>query len=159
MNRRGRARADRRAQAYGMAQALVWFAMMLPVFLGIAGLAIDGAIVLAVRRDLQSAADGAVRAGATRVDLEMVRSSGGDTIQLDPQRARAATHAYLDERLPPTWRWGSGVERRVEVSPRRVMVTLDATVQTAFMRAFRHDTVPVSATASADVRYGIERGR
>jgi uncharacterized membrane protein len=51
-----------------VAQALIWFTLMLPLFVSMAGLAIDGGVLLASRRQLQSVADGAARAGATRLD-------------------------------------------------------------------------------------------
>ena len=43
------------------AQALVWLTLALPLFVSIAGLAIDGGVLLASRRQLQSVADGAAR--------------------------------------------------------------------------------------------------
>src|SRR5258707_14783531 len=83
------------------AQALVWFTLALPMFVSIAGLAIDGGVLLASRRQLQSVADGAARAGATRLDLERLRSSGGADVQLDQALALEAASIYLDERLAP----------------------------------------------------------
>src|SRR5258707_15485593 len=82
------------------AQALVWFTLALPMFVSIAGLAIDGGVLLASRRQLQSVADGAARAGATRLDLERLRSSGGADVQLDQALALEAASTYVDERLP-----------------------------------------------------------
>src|ERR1700730_12299630 len=87
------------------AQALVWFTLALPLFLSIAGLAIDGGVLLASRRQVQSVADGAARAGATRLDVDRLRSSGGTDVALDATRARAATWSYLDERLARELDW------------------------------------------------------
>src|SRR5256885_6317416 len=81
------------------AQALVWFTVALPLFLSITGLAIDGGVLLASRRQLQSVADGAARAGATRLDLDRLRSSAGAEVQLNQALAREAASIYLDERL------------------------------------------------------------
>src|SRR5205807_6584984 len=87
------------------AQALVWLTLALPLFVSIAGLAIDGGVLLASRRQLQSVADGAARAGATRLDLERLRASGGADVQLDQPLARQAASTYLDERLARELAW------------------------------------------------------
>ena len=55
------------------AQALLWMTVAIPLFLTMGGLAIDGGAVLDSRRDLQSLADGAARAGATRLDMDRLR--------------------------------------------------------------------------------------
>src|SRR5256885_11263163 len=81
------------------AQALVWFTLALPMFISIAGLAVDGGVLLASRRQLQSVADGAARAGATRLDLERLRASGGAEVQLDQRLAAAAARSYVEERI------------------------------------------------------------
>src|SRR5438067_11874096 len=77
------------------AQALVWLTLALPLFVSIAGLAIDGGVLLASRRQLQSVADGAARAAATRLDLDRLRSSGGADVQLEHALALEAAAAYL----------------------------------------------------------------
>src|SRR5439155_24331327 len=87
------------------AQALVWLTLALPLFVSIAGLAIDGGVLLASRRQLQSVADGAARAGATRLDLERLRASGGADIQLDAALALEAASTYLDDRLERELAW------------------------------------------------------
>src|SRR5882672_3617798 len=88
-----------------VAQALVWLTLALPMFVSIAGLAIDGGVLLASRRQLQSVADGAARAGATRLDLDLLRASGGAEVKLDPALARDATWSYLNERLARELDW------------------------------------------------------
>ena len=49
-------------------QAIVWAAVMLPLFLAVVGLAIDGGVVFAARRELQNVADAGARPGAMQVD-------------------------------------------------------------------------------------------
>jgi hypothetical protein len=137
------------------AQALIWFTLALPLFVSMAGLAVDGAMLLATRRQLQSVADGAARAGATRVDLDRLRGSGGADVQLDPASAYAAAHAYLDERLPRELGWDVAPELEIDVAPRRVRVLVQGVLHTAFLRIVHLDSVPVAASASADVRFGI----
>ncbi|HLZ27854.1 MAG TPA: pilus assembly protein TadG-related protein [Chloroflexota bacterium] len=140
------------------AQALVWFTLALPLFISIAGLAIDGGVLLASRRQLQSVADGAARAGATRLDLDRLRGSGGTDVQLDPTLARDATRSYLAERLARELDWQVLPTTRIDVATRRVRVTLQGAVHTAFLRVVHIDSVPVQASAFADVQYGIHAG-
>lgn len=137
------------------AQALVFFAAALPIFVAMAGLAIDGALLLTARRELQSAVDGAARAGATRLDMELLRGSGGGDVQLDPVRARAATLQYIDEALDRRLAWDTAPVTRVEVSRLRVRAAVDGSLRTAFLRIVGIDQVPVGASAVADVQYGV----
>ena len=139
-----------------LAQALIWFALVMPVFVSIAGLAIDGGVLLMSRRELQSAADGAARAGATRLDMQRLRDSAGTDVQLDQPLAATTAQAYLNEvfatsrltlQQPP--------RAQVDVGARRVHVLVHASVQTAFLRIVHIDTAPLEADAYADVQFGI----
>jgi uncharacterized membrane protein len=141
------------------AQVVLWFTVAVPLFVAITGLAIDGGVLLNSRRQLQSVADGAARAGATRLDMGRLRASGGTDVQLDEATAQQAAHAYVDDALggdPP------GVQGRpqttVDIGQRRVHVWIHATLGTAFLRIVRIDTVPVDASAFADVQFGIHDG-
>lgn len=64
--------------------------------LAVAGLVIDGGVLFAARRDLQSVADGAARSGAMAIDEQTLRSSGGNRIYLNPGEAEVAVTDYLD---------------------------------------------------------------
>jgi len=123
------------------AQALVWLTLALPLFVSIAGLAIDGGVLLASRRQLQSVADGAARAGATRLDLERLRASGGADIQLDAALALEAASTYLDDRLERELAWQVSPPTHVDVGPRRVQVLVQGTLHTAFLRVVGLDSV------------------
>jgi hypothetical protein len=57
-------------------QILVWFALMLVVLVGFAGLVIDGAYYFKQRQELQAIADGAALAGAMQLNYGML---GGPT--------------------------------------------------------------------------------
>ena len=137
------------------AQALIWLTVALPLFVSMAGLAVDGAILLATRRQLQSVADGAARAGATRVDLARLRASGGADLQLDRPSAAATAQAYLDEQLPRELGWDVAPTAQIDVAPRRVHVVVQGALHTAFLRIVHVDRVPVDATAFADLQIGI----
>ena len=141
------------------AQAILWLTLLAPVFVAIAGLAIDGGVLLTSHRQLQSFADGAARAGATRLDTRRLRSSGGADVQLDPTLAAEAARVYLRDALVDTRvAWQAPPDSQVEVSSRRVHVVIRAHVQTAFLRIVRVDEAPVEASAFADVQFGIHDG-
>jgi Flp pilus assembly protein TadG len=140
------------------AQALVWLTLALPLFVSIGGLAIDGGVLLASRRQLQSVADGAARAGATRLDLDRLRGSGGADVQLDQALAREAASTYLDERLARELAWPASPKTYVDVGTRRVHVLIQGTLHTAFLRVVHIDNVAVEASAFADLQYGIRAG-
>lgn len=141
------------------AQALLWLTLAIPLFVSVAGLAIDGGLLLDSRRDLQSIADGAARAGATRLDTDRLRASGGADVELEPGLARQAARQYMDQSLLHTVHaWDAQPESEIEVGARRVHVLMHATIQTAFLRIVFIDSVPVEASAFADVQFGIHNG-
>jgi hypothetical protein len=107
---------------------------------------------------LQSVADGAARAGATRLDQDRLRSSGGADVELDRTQALAETQAYLADRLPRELTWQTAPATHVDVSLRRVHVAIAGSVPTAFLRVVHIDSAPVAASADADVEYGIRAG-
>ena len=130
-------------------QAIVWVAVMLPLFLSVVGLAIDGGIVFDARRELQNVADSAARAGAMQIDQETYRATSGETVVLDQPAARQVADEYAA---------GQGVGiATIAVEPQRVVVTVSRDVPTSFLRLVGIATVRVSATAPAEVRYGIDR--
>src|ERR1700687_4836155 len=109
------------------AQALLWLTLPLPLFISIAGLAIDGGVLLASRRQLQSVADGAARAGATRLDLDRLRDSGGTDLRLDQGPGLQAATSYLDVRLARELAWPAAPNAQVDVGTRRVHVLIQGT--------------------------------
>ena len=132
---------------------------MLPLFVSLAGLVIDGGVLLYSHRQLQSLADGAARAGATRLDQGRLRDSGGTDIQLDGPTAADAARTYVSEALTRSIRvWQQPPATLVNASPRRVEVIIRAIVNTAFLRVVHIDGVPVEVRANANVQYGIHNG-
>ena len=129
-------------------QVLIWVALMLPLFLSIIGLAIDGGIAFAERRELQNDADGAARAGAMQIDQEVYRSSGGATVVLDENAAHAAATTYLESQ-------GIKSTATIDVQPGRIDVRLTRTMPTAFVRLVGISTMQMTATAEARPRHGI----
>jgi uncharacterized membrane protein len=141
------------------AQALVWLTLALPLFVSLAGLAIDGGVLLDERRQLQSVVDGAARAGATQLDVPRLRATGGADVQLDARLAAQTARTYIDQALAADARgWQTAPNTRVDVSQRRVQVQVHVGLPTAFLRIVAVTTIPVDASAYADVQYGIHDG-
>lgn len=140
------------------AQALVWFTVTLPLLLALGGLAIDGGVLLSSRRELQSVADGAARAGATRLDRQRLRVSGGGDVQLDQALAVATARDYVAASVGQNLGWQAPPSTQIDVSSRRVHVVVQASVGTAFLRIVHIDQVPLAASAFADVQFGIRDG-
>ena len=132
-------------------QAVAWTAVMLPLFLAIVGLAADGGLVFSARREIQNVADSAARAGAQQIDVRVYRESRGHTVVLDESAARRVAAEHVA-------RQGSDLQARIEVDPSRVRVEASRDARTSFLRLVGIGTVRVRATATAEVRHGIERG-
>ena len=133
------------------AQALAWVAVMVPLFLATVGLAIDGGIVFAARREAQNAADAAARAGAMQVNLARYRATAGTWVELDPAQAAAAARAYL---AMQGW-----ADASVTATVQAVGVTTRRDVPLGFLNLVGISSVPVSATARAAPYFGISEGR
>lgn len=130
-------------------QALVWVAVMLPLFLSIIGLSIDAGTVFDARRELQNVADSAARAGAMQIDQNAYRTSSGAKVVLDPAIARQAADEYVSSR-------GAGFAATIDVGTGGVVVRVSQNVPTSFLRLVGIGTVRISATAPAAPRFGIQ---
>jgi len=132
-------------------QAIVWTAVMLPLFIAIVGLAADGGLVFSARRELQNLADSSARAGAQQIDVLAYRESRGRTVVLDEHSARqvAADQARSQGRDLDVW---------IDVEPSRTRVEVSRDVPTSFLRIVGIQTVRIGAAATAEVRHGIESG-
>jgi Flp pilus assembly protein TadG len=131
-------------------QALVYVAVMLPLFLAIVGLAVDGGVVWGARRELQNVADTAARAGAMQIDVVAYRQSAGELIVLDPTSARETAASYLAGT--------PGLSAQIQADQRRVVVAVRREVRLSFLRIVGLQTVQIGAVAPAEVRFGIEQG-
>jgi len=144
--------SQRRAPSGGTStqsgQAIIWVAVMLPFFLSVIGLAMDGGVVFSARREIQNVADAAARAGAMQVDQATLRATGNTTIVLDANRARQAAADEVAFQ-------GRGVSAQIGVEPRRVEVQVQRAVPTSFLRLAGIRTVVITATAVAGPRHGV----
>jgi hypothetical protein len=132
-------------------QAILWVAVMLPLFLSVVGLAVDGGLAFSARRDLQNVADAAARAGAMQIDEPTYRESSGATVRLDPEDARRVAGEYLAGQQP-------GLDVVIGVEPERVEVHLAREAPTSFLRLVGIKSTRVSASAVAQLRYDIRDG-
>lgn len=130
-------------------QTLLWVAIMLPIFLAIIGLALDGGALFAARRQAQNAADAAARAGAQQIDEDRYRATG--EIALDNGWARYVARQYIAG--------AGGLEATVDVAGNQVIVTVRRDVPLSFLRLVGVGGVRVGATAVAEPFYGIAEGR
>jgi Flp pilus assembly protein TadG len=130
-------------------QALLWVVVMLPIFLAIIGLALDGGALFAARRQVQNAADGAARAGAQQIDLDKYRATG--EIALDDGWARYVARQYVAGL--------GGLEAAVDIAGNQVIVTVRRDVPLSFLKLVGVGEVRVGAMAVAEPFYGIAEGR
>jgi uncharacterized membrane protein len=130
------------------ATALAWTAVMMPFFLSIVGLTIDSGVMFKERRDLQSVADGAARAGAMQIDQTAYRASSGSTVTLDPSAARAAAETYLTGQP-------ADLRAKVDANAQQVVVQVQRNVPTAFLRIVHIDSANIGASSVALPRHGV----
>lgn len=147
----GQGRWWRNVIRFERGQAIVWVAVMFPLFLSIVGLAIDGGIVFDARREMQNVADGAARAGAMQIDQQVYRASSGATVVLDQNSAQAIAASYVASQ-------GHDLSPSVSTQPGRVVVSVSRSVPTSFLRIVGFSSVRVSATATAEIQHGITQG-
>jgi Flp pilus assembly protein TadG len=146
-------------------QAVVFFALMSLVLLGVLGLALDGGYLLAKRRMMQTAADAAALAGATALAgnnagsftvLSTVREVAQQNGVQDPTSASQLTCTYLDNNLEPL---ASPLPSSCNDSPfatgtavSAVRVTVSESHPTFVLRALGIGTSGAGATATAQVQ-------
>ncbi len=135
-------------------QAIVWLAVMLPLFISVVGLVVDGGVVLDARRELQHVADAAAHAAATEVASERLRGSQGDRAELDARRAEAVAEAFVAAYNAGRRPERSAVATELAASPEGIVVQVGQEVRLAFLPLVRIESVTVRATASAAPRIG-----
>ena len=123
-------------------------AVMLLGILSVTALVVDGGVLFAARRDLQSVADGAARAGAMAIDVDHLR--GTELVRLDPKKAEEAARQYLRAA-------GFKGASTIHADILRVTVHLSETRPTVMMGLLGVPNVRVEAHAVALPRTGITR--
>ncbi len=129
---------------------LVLVALWLLGLVSVAGLVVDGGLVLAERRDLQNVTDAAAAAAAMQLDETAYRVSNGAVVMLDPAAARGSALAYLASE--------PGLNYTVSATASRVAIATQREAELSFLRMVGIGSVAVSAQASAVPRYGVLAG-
>ena len=126
-------------------QVLPMVTVMMLGLIVMVGLVVDAGVVFAARRDLQSAADAAARAGAGVLDIDTYRASGGRDAVLNQAGAEEAALRRLD---------GERVVRLI-ASPSDVRVELQRTQPLLLLGLVGLGPVEVQANSIARPRTGI----
>jgi hypothetical protein len=130
----------------------VFFALLLPAFVAVVGLALDGGHVYAARADLQAVADAAARAGAGAIDTGAggsLRSEAGSPPRLDPVLAEQRAAAYAESQ---------GVQPLGVVADEgQVTVRIGRSVPTVFLRVARLNSLWIEARGVAHARAGVSQ--
>jgi len=132
------------------AQALVWFVVVLPLFLSVIGLAIDGEAVLRAHRRAQGAADGAARTGVGHVQIGHARAVPGAPDVLDPTAAQQAAAAYIAALYPD-------LQVITQADEQHLAVVVRQPVTPTFLQLLYISTVQIQARSDARPRGGIDR--
>lgn len=127
-------------------QAVLWVAIMLPLFLAIVGLAIDGGTLFAERRRAQNDADAAARAGAQQIDVAHYRATG--EIRLDQALARYEARSYLASL--------GEADASVYTTGQQVSVVVRRNVRLSFLKLVGMGNEAIVAEAVAEPFYGID---
>lgn len=133
-------------------QVTVFFTLMLPVFLAMVGLALDGGRILEKHADLEAVADAAARAGAAAMDTSAsgpLRSEPSSPPRLDPRTAQSAARAYAE--------YEGVVPVAVTADATQVMVRVGKRVPTVFLRVARLDSLWIEARGIAHPHPGLSQ--
>ena len=132
------------------AQVTVFFALMLPVFVAVVGLALDGGRILEKHADLEAIADAAARAGAAAMDTSAsgaLRSDASSPPTLEPAAAEGAARAYAE--------YEGAVPLGVTADASQVVVRVGEHVPTVFLRIAHLDSLWIESRGIAHPRPGV----
>jgi hypothetical protein len=121
-------------------------AIMTIALVFVAGLVFDGGMTLASRREAANVAEGAARAGAQALDVDVLRATG--TVHLDSREAKRRAESYLA---------AAGRAGRVDISGDAVNVTVTITRRLAILGIAGLRTSTVTASGHARPVEGIGR--
>lgn len=142
---RTRALAAGRRPAHG--QAAIVLVLVSTMIVTVTLTVFDLSMFFVARRAAQSLADGAARAAATEVDLDLLRDSDGATLRLDPTTAADAARDYLAR---------AEAEYDIAVTPEAATVVVRRPFRSLLLRVAGVTSVP--GTATARPIHGIDVG-
>src|ERR1700694_2311648 len=126
------------------AQATVFFALMVPVFVALIGLALDGGRMLEKHADLEAVADAASRAGAAALDTSTsggLRSGASSLPTLNSIGAAEAARADAESQ--------GVIPLGVTADANQVVVRVGKSVPTVFLRVVRLNSLWIEARGVA----------
>ncbi len=127
------------------------FAVLMIMLLGLSGLAMDGGQLFLARRDTQSLADAAARAGAAQLDEVELRTNPDNPPQIDPIKAADAAQTYIAVARPG----GSVAVLAVDANHIAVRVTSPPVPVTLLQLAGVGSSIRVQAVGAAVPESGI----
>lgn len=125
-------------------QVTAFVAILVVALLAAAGLVLDGGRLLAERRELRDLANGAARAGAQALSIDVLRGSAGSVI--DPAAAEAAAGEYLA---------AAGETGEITVEGEVVRVVVRADVELLLLQVVGVDGREVTGTGEARLARGV----
>jgi Flp pilus assembly protein TadG len=134
------------------AQLTVFFALMVPVLVCVAGLALDSGRILEKHANLEAVADAAARAGAAAVDTSAggaLRNNPSSPLMLDPAAAESAARAYAE--------YEGVVPLAVTADATQVKVRVGERVPTVFLRVAHLDSLWIESRGIAHPRAGVSQ--
>ena len=99
------------------AAILVWFALLLPLLLGITGLVIDAGLLMAAHRHLQNSVDAAAMAGASDLSNGLTEFEAVFTAEQFVKSHHDLANAKVDVFAPPKNGPYAGEDGYVEAEP------------------------------------------
>lgn len=125
-------------------QITAFVVVMISAVMLLAGLVLDGGLILSARLRALNEAQEAARSGAQAIDLATYRDTGN--VVLDPARAVAAANAYLT---------GTGAQGEAHVDGDQIVVTVRRRQATQILTILGIRAVTVHGTGTAHPVRGI----
>ncbi len=122
-----------------------FFTVLVTALFAVAGLVVDYGSALQTKREAIDEARHAALAGAAQTSVAALR---GGQYRIDPQRAEAAAHRFLDD---------IGAVGTVDATPELVTVRVTAHRDTAFLGLFGANRITVSGVGRAGALHGVTR--
>lgn len=126
--------------------AAVMLVLLAPVFFAVAGFVLDGGRAIAARQGAADLAEQAARAGADQLDVDRLRTTGNDTI--DVASAESAACHYVTVSAPDA-------RCTAAVSAGQVSVTVRTQTPTVLLGLIGINTFHTGGTATARAVTGI----
>ncbi len=133
---------------------VVWWLILIPLMLGMAGLGLDLWRVISERRALAEAADASARAGANGIDEAVFDETGA--LVLDPGRAEDLANDNLNDQAADTL--DSMTNSDISSTTEEVRVVIDGQIDMTLLRIFGTDSIDVQVESEAEPQAATTAG-